>query len=45
MPPIRLLMGTWNVGNKPPPEGKDNFKDWLIRGADLYVIGTQGILL
>lgn len=37
---IRMLVGTWNVGGKPPNEGL-NLRDWLNSPTpiDIYVIG------
>jgi len=37
--PIQLFIGTWNVGNRPPPA---DLSPWLPReGFDLYAIGAQ----
>lgn len=37
---IRMLVGTWNVGGKPPNEGL-NLRDWLNSSTpiDIYVLG------
>ncbi|CAI6001691.1 unnamed protein product [Closterium sp. NIES-64] len=38
--PIKLFIGSWNVGNAPPP---DDFSPWLPKGTDheLIAIGSQ----
>lgn len=39
LPKAKLFIGTWNVGNKPPPE---DLSAWIPKqGYDLYIIGTQ----
>ena len=36
---IRIWMGSWNMGDAPPPSEID---DWIPKiGFDLYVIGVQ----
>jgi hypothetical protein len=35
---IKVFIGTWNVGNKPPP---DDLTPWIPDGYDIYCIGTQ----
>ena len=38
--PVRIFVGTWNLGNKPPPDSLDA---WVPVGEryDIYAIGTQ----
>ncbi|XP_023005884.1 type I inositol polyphosphate 5-phosphatase 8-like [Cucurbita maxima] len=42
---LRMLVGTWNVGGKPPKEGLD-MRDWLNSPTpiDIYVLGFQEIV-
>ncbi|KAL4031929.1 hypothetical protein IC575_010223 [Cucumis melo] len=42
---LRMLVGTWNVGGKPPNEGL-NLRDWLNSSTpiDIYVLGFQEIV-
>ncbi|KAA8516463.1 hypothetical protein F0562_016756 [Nyssa sinensis] len=42
---LRMFVGTWNVGGKPPHEGL-NLRDWLRTPtpADIYVLGFQEIV-
>ncbi|KAF2288731.1 hypothetical protein GH714_011803 [Hevea brasiliensis] len=42
---LRMFVGTWNVGGKPPHEGL-NLRDWLKSPApaDIYVLGFQEIV-
>ncbi|XP_022145616.1 type I inositol polyphosphate 5-phosphatase 8 isoform X2 [Momordica charantia] len=42
---LRMVVGTWNVGGKPPKEGL-NLRDWLKSPivADIYVLGFQEIV-
>lgn len=35
---IKIFIGSWNVGNAPPPE---DLSPWIPEGFDLYVIGAQ----
>jgi hypothetical protein len=36
---LRVFIGTWNVGNAPPP---DDLTPWIpLYAAEIYVIGTQ----
>ncbi|XP_022869546.1 type I inositol polyphosphate 5-phosphatase 8 [Olea europaea var. sylvestris] len=42
---LRMFLGTWNVGGKPPHDGL-NMEDWLgtTTKADIYVLGFQEIV-
>jgi hypothetical protein len=42
---LRVSVGTWNVGGKPPPDDLD-LQDWLdtCEPADIYVFGFQEIV-
>ncbi|KAL2481508.1 DNAse I-like superfamily protein [Abeliophyllum distichum] len=42
---LRMFLGTWNVGGKPPHDGL-NMGDWLgtTAQADIYVLGFQEIV-
>lgn len=42
---LRMFVGTWNVGGKPPHDGL-NLREWLNSPApaDIYVIGFQEIV-
>jgi len=37
---IKICVGTWNVGEAPPPL-HDKFHGWLKPGCHVYVVGTQ----
>ncbi|KAG8376448.1 hypothetical protein BUALT_Bualt09G0064400 [Buddleja alternifolia] len=42
---LRMFVGTWNVGGKPPNDGL-NLREWLMSKApaDIYVLGFQEIV-
>lgn len=39
--PIKILVGTWNMGDAPPKFLDDPIETWLPPGYDIYCISTQ----
>jgi hypothetical protein len=38
---LRILCGTWNLGDAPPNWNTDPLEDWITHGHDIYAISLQ----